>query len=488
MRDEPERPLRVAIVGRPNVGKSALFNRVAGRRISLVEDLPGTTRDRVEVDVDWYGRQLRLTDTGGLETAPSSLYSALIRSQIETAMREADAILFVVDGRDGLTAEDFEVAGMLRRARQPVELVANKVDNERRELETVQFYELGLGEPVPVSAFHGYGISDMLDAVVDRALAAPPLVHEESVTGGGPALAIVGRPNVGKSMLLNALLGEERVIVSEIPGTTRDAIDTQLDFEGRRITLIDTAGIRRRGHIERGVERHSVQRAQSAVERADVAIVLMDATEPATAQDTHIVQIVDEAHKGLILALNKIDLLNDPGYQAELTRLVHRRLRFAPWAPVLFVSAKERLGLSRLLREAVKVSEQRDLRVATGPLNALLQRALVEHPPRTVQGRRLKLLYATQAGVRPPTFILFVNDAHLLHFSTERYIENRLRAAYGFSGAAIRLVFKSREERDLPADTQEFQRSADPARQPRGRTSLQPAQQGSRRAERRGRE
>ncbi len=446
-----ERPVTVAIVGRPNVGKSSLFNRVAGQRIALVEDLPGTTRDRVVADLDWHGRGVRLVDTGGLETVPSGLYPRLIRQQIEAAMDEADVILFVVDGRDGLTAEDFAVADLLRQARQPVLLVANKVDNERRELDAVQFYELGLGDPIPVSAFHGLGISDMIDEALER---VPGRGETGPAWPGGPALAIVGRPNAGKSMLLNALLGEERVIVSDVPGTTRDAIDTVLEFEGQRLTLIDTAGIRRRGHVEQGVERHSVMRAQEAIERADVALVLMDATDPATAQDLHIVQFAEEAHKGLIVVLSKADLVPSRELRQDLVRLVRQRLRFAPWAPIVFTSGKERAGLGDLLKLALRVYQQRNLRVATGPLNSLLQRAMVAHPPGSVQGRRLKLLYATQADVAPPTFVLFVNDATLLHFAYRRYLENRLRQGYGFDGTAIRFVFKSRS--DAPAAEREL--------------------------------
>jgi GTP-binding protein len=446
-------PITIAIVGRPNVGKSSLFNRVAGHRIALVEDLPGTTRDRVITGLDWHGRAIRLVDTGGLETAPSGLYPRLIRRQIEAAMQEADVILFVVDGRDGLTAEDFAVADLLREARQPVLLVANKVDNEQRELDAVQFYELGLGDPIPVSAFHGLGISDMIDAALER---VPPSDEAAPEQPAGPALAIVGRPNAGKSMLLNALLGEERVIVSDVPGTTRDAIDTLLEFEDQRLTLIDTAGIRRRGHVEQGVERHSVMRAQEAIERADVALVLMDATDPATAQDLHIVQIAEQAHKGLIVVLSKADLVPSRELRQDIVRQVRQRLRFAPWAPIVFTSARERAGLGDLLKLALRVEQQRRLRVATGPLNNLLQRAIVAHPPGSVQGRRLKLLYATQADVAPPTFVLFVNDATLLHFAYRRYLENRLRQAYGFEGTAIRFVFKSRS--DAPAAERELAR------------------------------
>ncbi|HTE84181.1 MAG TPA: ribosome biogenesis GTPase Der [Dehalococcoidia bacterium] len=438
-------PPNLAIVGRPNVGKSSLFNRLVGRRIALVEDLSGTTRDRIDAELDWHGRTIRITDTGGLETAPTGLYPKLIREQIEAAMKEANAILFVVDGRDGLTAEDYAVADLLRRAVQPVLLVANKVDNERREMDTVQFYKLGLGDPIPVSAFHGHGVEEMVDLTLERLDDGDP-VTERPVTG--PALAIVGRPNAGKSALLNAVLGQERVIVSEVPGTTRDAIDTVLEYEGQSITLIDTAGIRRRGHIVPGVERHSVMRAAEAVNRCDVALVLMDATDPATAQDTHIVQIAAEAYKGVVLTVSKIDLLYG-GYKQDLTSLLRQRFRFVPWAPIAFTSATEGAGLEELIKVALLAAEQRNLRVATGPMNNLLQRAIVEHPPRSVQGRRLKLLYATQADVRPPTFVLFVNDVHLLHFSYRRYLENRLRQAYGFVGTAIHFVFKSRGEMPL---------------------------------------
>jgi len=430
----------LAIVGRPNVGKSSLFNRVAGKRQSLVEDLPGTTRDRLVADLDWHGMTARLIDTGGLETALSGTYSRLIRAQIETALQEADVILFVVDGRDGLTAEDYALADLLRRVPQPVLLAANKLDNERRELDAVQFYELGLGTPFPISAYHGYGVSDLIDRALELAGSASEFAPAEAAA----ALAIVGRPNTGKSMLLNALVGEERVIVSEVAGTTRDAIDTVIEFDGRALTLIDTAGIRRRGHIQPGVERHSVMRSAGAVQRCDVALVLMDGTDPATAQDTHVVQLVEEAHKGLVLVVNKIDAIENPNFLHDLTRLLRHRFKFAPWAPIVFISAKERLGLQELLTTATRAADQRNVRVPTGALNSLLQRAFAEHAPRSQQGRRLKLLYATQPEVSPPTFVLFVNDARLLHFAYQRYLENRLRQAYGFLGTAIRLQFKSR--------------------------------------------
>ena len=419
----------IAIVGRPNVGKSALFNRLVGRRQALVEDLPGTTRDRLYGESEWRGRTYRVVDTGGLEAEREGPYSPLVRRQIEQAMQEADVILLLVDARDGLTAADAEIADLLRpRATKPVMLVANKVDNERRLLDTTQFYEVGLGEPFALSAYHGVGVADLLDEVFATLEGIPPegktrrRRRRPSEEGTRPLrLAIIGRPNVGKSALLNALVGDERVIVSDIPGTTRDVIDTAITFDGRPLTLLDTAGIRRPGRIDQGVERHSVQRARDALARADVALCVMDATEPAAAQDTHIVGMADEARTGIVLVLNKMDLL-PPGEETrhELAGLLRARFKFVPWAPVVFVSAKERRGLTALLRRAVQVGEQRDRRVPTAEVNQVVRRALAEHAPPSTQGRRLKVLYVTQAEVRPPTFV--------------------------FEGTVIRLVFKSRVE------------------------------------------
>jgi GTP-binding protein len=460
---EPASPPLVAIVGRPNVGKSALFNRIVGRRQALVEDLPGTTRDRLYGDADWRGRAFRVVDTGGLEAAGEGPYSPLVRRQIEHAMTEADAILLVVDGRDGLTAADIEIAELLRRTDKPVLLVANKADNDRRVDDATQFYELGLGDPIPVSAYHDAGMGDLLDellVLLPEAEAAP--------AGGALRLAIVGRPNVGKSALVNAILGEERVIVSEIPGTTRDVIDTPIEFGGHALTLLDTAGIRRAGRIERGVERHSVQRAQQALERADVALCVMDASAPAAAQDTHIVGMAQEARTGVLLVLNKMDLVPE-GVETrdELTALLRSRFKFVPWAPITFVSALNHKGLTTLLQRAVAVGEQRERRVTTGELNQVVRRVVVEHAPPSVQGRRLKVLYVTQAETRPPTFVFFVNDATLMHFSYERYLENRLRERFGFEGTAIRLVFKSRADHgavDEGSATGEHRRTEAPRR------------------------
>jgi GTP-binding protein len=438
--DATDRLPVVAIVGRPNVGKSALFNRLVGGRVALVEDLPGTTRDRIYGVVERARRPFRLIDTGGLEEGGEGAYPLLIRDQIRRAMEEADAIIFAVDARDGATAADFEVAELLRGARKPVVLVANKADNARRREETVQFYELGLGEPIPVSAYHDAGIADLFDALA-------PYLPEVEAASPPPALgiAIVGRPNVGKSALLNAMLGEERVIVSDVPGTTRDAIDTQLSYAGHQLTLIDTAGIRRRGHVETGVEKHSVLRAREAIGRADVALLVMDATEMLTAQDAHIVALVEEAVKSLVIVVNKTDLLERVGeWRSDLTRLVRSRLKFAPWAPIAFVSARAGTGLEAMLDAAIKAGEAREQRVPTGTLNALLTRAVTRHSPPAIRGRRLNILYATQAEVRPPTFVLFVNDPELVHFAYQRYLENCLRDSFGFFGTPIRLLFKRR--------------------------------------------
>jgi GTP-binding protein len=434
----------VAIVGRPNVGKSALFNRIVGARIALVEDLPGTTRDRVHGKVEWGNRWLEVVDTGGLEAPGESLYSSYVREQIAYAIETADVLLFVVDARDGLTAADEEIAEQLRRSGKPVLVVANKADNEERAEAAVQFYELGLGPPLPVSAYHGTGIADLLDAVT----ALLPETRAEPEALVRPALALVGRPNVGKSALLNAILGERRVIVSERPGTTRDAIDTEFRFGDQPLLLIDTAGIRRQGRIEPGVERHSVMRAERAIERCDVALVVMDATEPLTAQDLHVVGYAVEAAKGIVIVLNKMDLLRELGPpEDELRRVVRSRLRFAPWAPIAFVSAKERTGIEAMLQTAIRVWHERQRRVATAELNTVVQRAMAAHAPPAVHGKKLHVLYVTQPQTSPPTFVFFVNDPALVHFSYKRYLENAIRRAFGFEGTAIRLVFRGREAR-----------------------------------------
>lgn len=438
----PSRPV-VALVGRPNVGKSALFNRMLGGRKALVEEIAGTTRDRLYGDVEWREREFRLVDTGGLLLDESPPYSALIRRQVEIAIEEAQVILFVVDAKEGLTAADLDVADVLRRTAKPVLLLANKAESGSRREAAVQFYELGLGEPIPVSAHHGQGVADVMDMVVEMAPASPAVEAAEAL-----AIAIVGRPNVGKSMLLNAILGEERVIVSDEPGTTRDSIDTPFQFQEQELLLLDTAGIRRRGRVQRGVEKHSVLRAERAVERADVALLLMDAGEGVAAQDTHIAGLIADAYVGLVLVVNKWDLIDPaPTFRKQFERVVRHRMRFAPWAPLCFISAKEGMGIDGLLAEALKVGEERRKRVSTGELNAVVQRTIGERGPPSVGGRKLKVLYCTQVQAAPPTFVFFVNDASLLHFSYRRYIENRLRRVFGFAGTPLRLVFKGRGER-----------------------------------------
>jgi len=433
----------VAIVGRRNVGKSALFNRMVRGRVALVEDIPGTTRDRLYGNVEWRERLFRLVDTGGLDLEARTSLSAQVRQQVQAAVDEAQVILFVVDASEGVTAGDLEVADILRRTAKPVLMLANKAESKARQEGAVEFYELGLGEPLPVSAHHGTGVADVMDLLID--ILPPATVGEEAEA---LRIAIVGRPNVGKSMLLNAILGEERVIVSEVPGTTRDSIDTPFEYGEQRLVLVDTAGIRRRGHVERGLEKHAVLRAQRAVERADVALLVLEAPEGVTAQDAHIAGYIAEAFCGLVLVANKWDLVGGDGSnRQEFERRARQRLRFAAWSPLCFVSAKERTGLPALLEETLRAGEDRRRRIPTAELNTLVERATAEKPPPTSGSRRLKLFYATQAQAAPPTFVFFVNDASLVHFSYRRYLEKVLRKAYGFQGSPLRLVFRSRRER-----------------------------------------
>jgi GTP-binding protein len=436
----------VAIVGRPNVGKSALFNRLVGSRVALVEDLPGTTRDRVYGEYDWNGQRYILIDTGGLDDGGEIEFSQLVREQIMRALAQADFVLFMVDTTDGVVPADRDAAAMLRQVNRPTVVVANKADNKAREEAAVDFYELGMGQPVAVSALHGLGVGDLLDRIAELVgrRDQPAAAETDEVR-----MAIVGRPNVGKSALLNAILGEDRVIVSEKPGTTRDAIDTVFDYQGRSLRLIDTAGIRRRGKVERGVERHSVMRSQEAIERSDVAAVVVDATDPLTAQDVHVIGYADQAAKGIVIVFNKWDLVEDPEESAKyLVKLLRAKVKFAPWAFHCFTSATERRGIPRLLQLALTAEEARRRRVPTNEVNAVVRRALSRHAPAIEGKRRLKVLYVTQADVRPPTFVFFVNDPELVHFSFRRYIENQLREAFGFQGTAIRVIFRGRNEEE----------------------------------------
>jgi GTP-binding protein len=429
----------VAVVGRPNVGKSTLFNRLVGKRLAITHEVPGTTRDRLYAEAEWGGVSFILVDTGGLEVETSKLM-AQVRAQAQIAIAEADVILFLVDVKDGLTAGDEEVAQVLRRTAKPVLLAVNKADNKALREAAVEFYALGLGELYPVSALHGTGTGDLLDQVVS---AFP--VEEEEEEPEAIKIAIVGRPNVGKSSLLNRILGQERSIVHDVPGTTRDAIDTQLDWEGEPVVLIDTAGIRRKGRIQRGVEKYSVLRALRAIDRADVVLLLIDAVEGATAQDAHIAGYILEEAKSVVVVINKWDLVEKDTYTMQIyLEHVYTVLRFLDYVPVLFVSALTGQRVDQVLPTALRVQGARLIRIATAELNRILQEATARHSPPSKAGKRLKFYYVTQAAVDPPTFVFFVNDPHLVHFSYERYLENRLREHYGFLGTPLRLSFRKR--------------------------------------------
>ncbi|MFQ6001262.1 MAG: ribosome biogenesis GTPase Der [Anaerolineae bacterium] len=430
----------VAIVGRPNVGKSTLFNRLVEEPRAIVEDLPGTTRDRLYADAQWGGVAFTLIDTGGLVLWTEDELTMQVRRQVELAMAEAEAILFMVDVTEGLTIGDEEIAELLRVSQKPLLLVVNKADNEARRLAATEFYSLGLGEPYPISALHGTGTGDLLDALV---ASFPP--REEVEEAEGVRVAIVGRPNVGKSSLLNALLGWERAIVSESPGTTRDAIDTQISWDSQLVTLIDTAGIRRRGRVQRGVEQYSVLRALRAIQRAHVVLLLLDAPEGVTAQDTHIAGYAMEEARGIVLVVNKWDLMKEADV-SEYAKGVRQAFRFIPYAPLLFVSALTGRRVGTVLETALRVYQERLRRVPTSGLNRLLREAVASHSPPSKRGKRLRFYYATQAEVDPPTFVFFVNDPKLVHFSYRRYLENRLREGFGFEGTPLRLHFRRRSE------------------------------------------
>jgi GTP-binding protein len=431
----------VAIVGRQNAGKSTLLNRITGKPLAIVEGLPGTTRDRVFADASWQGVEFTLVDTGGLELETRSSISQGVKAQIEAAISEADVIISLVDVRDGVTPSDLEIADRLRRVNKPVLLVANKADNNRFENEAVEFYELGLGEPIPISAYHGRGIAELLDRIISRLPATPSVEAEVAAI----KVAIVGRPNVGKSMLLNALVGDKRAIVDDSPGTTRDAIDTLFDFNGQGVLLIDTAGIRRRGRIEAGIERYSVLRALRAIERADVVLLVLDATEVATTQDTHIAGYIQQAAKGVVLIVNKWDLVEDRDL-TQWRRYVRNKFKFVAYAPVLYTSAKTGQGVDKVMPQVQQVYQERLKRLSTSTVNDVIQQAVASHTRPRSGGKQLKILYATQAEVNPPTFVFFANDARLIHFSYRRYLENKLRQVFGFDGTPLRLIFKTRGE------------------------------------------
>jgi GTP-binding protein len=511
MSASPSLPV-VAVVGRPNVGKSTLFNRILGSRTAIVEDRARTTRDRLYGDAEWNGRRFVLVDTGGLEVEPGDAIEAKVQEQARLAIAEADAIVLVVDAAAGLTPADEEAAEILRKARAPVLVAVNKADNEKRELEGAEFYSLGWDETYQISAAHGRGTGDLLDAIVwalppesedeiarkrrekeadewardvaagriepfETGLDEPGDEADEDSTGESTdsadaearrwdaaiaaqgddepaAIAFVGRPNVGKSSLLNALLGQERAIVSEIPGTTRDTIDTRLAWGRSEIVLIDTAGIRRRGKVASGpnAERYSTLRALKAIGRADVAVLVIDAVEGLTAQDAHVAGYVVEEGRGLVVAVNKWDLVAEKTDKTfdQYAEWIRSEVPFLDFAPIVSISAKTGQRVAKVLELAVDIWGERRKRVSTGELNRLVSSAVDRQGPPIVKGRRPKIFYATQAGIAPPTFVFFANDAAAVHFSYRRYLENRLRDAFGFDGTPIRLVFRDRSAVRLP--------------------------------------
>lgn len=451
----------VALVGRPNVGKSTLFNRLAEERLAVVDEIPGTTRDRLMAEANWAGVSFSIIDTGGIDptqTGPGRVQEPLsvgsadfinqIKEQAEIAIAEANAVLFIVDAESGVTPADHEIAQILRRHQvqrdgepyPPVFLVVNKADNAARRAQAFQFFELGMGEPIPISALHGTGTGDMLDALIATLQTSAEEIEDESVK-----IAIVGKPNVGKSSLLNRLMGEERAIVSAIPGTTRDAIDTYLTYEGVPITLIDTAGIRKRGKIAPGVEKFSVLRTFQAVDRASVVLLLVDASVSLSAQDAHIAGYVLDAWKSVVVVVNKWDAIPKDTYTMdEYTRLLRSELNFLPFVPLLFISAKTGQRVDQVLPTALQVNDERLIRLSTSQFNRILRRAQDLHPAPTRAGKQFKIYYGTQIRSDPPTFLLYVNDPKLAHFTYQRFLENRIREEYPFLGTPIRMFFRQR--------------------------------------------
>jgi len=440
----PKKPI-VALVGRPNVGKSPPFNRLVGQRLAIIEDVPGTTRDRQYADVEWGGRVFTLVDTGGLVLDNRDPLISQVRAQAQIAMDEANVIVFMTDIMDGVTGQDAEIADQLRRTNKPVILITNKADNLKREMAVYEFHSLGLGEPLPISGMRGMGTGELLDAIV---AALPHLPEEEEEEPHIPHIAIVGRPNVGKSSLLNRMLGEERVIVSEVPGTTRDAIDTTIRYHGQDIVLIDTAGIRRRGRIERGIERYSVLRALRAISRADVVLLLIDAVDGVTEQDAHVAGYVLDESKSVVVIVNKWDLIEkDSRTLYEHEQRVRQALKFMSWVPVLFISALTAQRVNRVLPLALRVNAERERRLSTSEINDMLRNATARYSPPTKAGRKLRFYYGTQVGTQPPTFVFFVNDASLVHFGYRRYLENQIRLRWKYEGSPLKLIFRGHGER-----------------------------------------
>ncbi len=431
----------VAIVGRPNVGKSTLFNRLAGARKAIVEDVPGVTRDRLYESTDWAGREFIIIDTGGIRFDEGDVFTREVKLQAELAIEEADVILFVVDTKDGVTHEDEQVAELLRKSRRPVILAANKVENFGKQLEYYEFYNLGLGDPIPISAMHGMNTDELLDAVINKF--GPPAQYAEDPNA--VKIAVVGRPNVGKSSLVNALLGEERVIVSDVPGTTRDAIDTPFRYNGTDYILIDTAGIRKKSRIKETTEKYSVIRALRSVDRADVVLIILDATEGVIDQDQRIAGYVQEQCKANIIVVNKWDLIEKTGTTMnKFDKDIREELKFLSFSPLLYISAVTRQRIFQVLDIADFVVEQHNRRISTAELNRVLNEAMMLNPLPGGGGRRIKIYYGTQVRTAPPTFVLFANNPEMVHFSYLRYLENQLRQNFGFEGTPIRLILRAR--------------------------------------------
>jgi GTP-binding protein len=434
----------VAIVGRPNVGKSTFFNYICGRRISIVEDTPGVTRDRIYAEAEWRSRKFTLIDTGGIEPYAEDIILQQMRRQAETAIEMADVIVFLVDAKEGMTASDKEIADMLRKSNKPVVLAANKADRVGEPpAEIYEFYNLAMGDVMPVSSVHGLGIGDLLDEIYKYF----PDEDEDEYDDDVIKVAVIGKPNSGKSSIINRLIGEERVIVSDIPGTTRDAIDTYIETGEDKFVLIDTAGIRRQSKITENIERYSTLRSWTAIERADVCVIMIDAQDGVTEQDTKIAGYAHEQGKASVIVINKWDLIEKgTGTLEEYRKKVYEKLSFMQYAPVLFVSVKTGQRVHKLLELVKFVFTQASLRISTGMLNDLLNEATAMVQPPSDKGKRMKLYYGTQSAVRPPTFVIFVNDLELFHYSYERYIENQLRKSYGFEGTPIRFIHREREQ------------------------------------------
>ena len=438
----------VAVVGRPNVGKSTLFNRIAGGLVAIVENRPGVTRDRLYRNTEWLGRKFTLIDTGGIEFKDETTsIPAQMRRQAEIAMEEANVIILVVDAQLPPTLDDEMIAQTLRRSGKPIILAANKIENfDKIDSQLYEYYSLGVGEPIPISAVHGMNTGDLLDMVISHF----PKGEEEEYDPDIIRIAVIGRPNVGKSSLVNTLLGEDRVIVSNIPGTTRDAIDTPFEREGKHYVLIDTAGMRRKGRIEELTEQYSVVRSLRAVDRADVILMLIDAPDGVTEQDKKIAGYAHEAGKGIILTINKWDLIEkDDKTMKKFDKQVREELSFMLYAPTMYVSALTGQRVSKILELVDFVAEQNSTRLSTSTFNTLLREWVHLNPPPTDKGRRLKILYATQVGVKPPSFVLFVNDTELMHFSYKRYLENQVREHFGFEGSPIRMILRQKDEKDV---------------------------------------